>query len=251
MNRAARAGPKPLRSQMAWAALLLLSQTLFLWMYSSVEPVERLADRGLISGCATDARLAAYEFAARWRHGMAGNSPIFMPGFFAVAAACWFWSQRKGVRRILLEGALVMGLAVTLASALALPMHVRTVRSFLIQTGCVVSGRAPDQTAIATAQAMYTLAAWSSVVVCARMSAVGRRLLPLVVPASMNLVLPFVRPWTVDELTSYWLRQSLRGDPVALGSLAMVPLLALLLALAEMADRRSARGEEPPRRLSQ
>src|SRR3954452_2707705 len=108
--------PEPNWCRIRWAALLLVSKTLFLWMFFSVAPLERMADKGLLFACGADARVTAYEFAARWRHGMASNSPLFMPGFFAVALACWFWSRRKSFRLIILEGALVLALAFLFAS---------------------------------------------------------------------------------------------------------------------------------------
>ena len=35
---------------------------------------------------------------------MAGNSPLYMPGFFAVAIAIWFWCAGKSLPRMLAEG---------------------------------------------------------------------------------------------------------------------------------------------------
>src|SRR6185436_12721389 len=90
----------------------LVSCTLFLWMFFAAATLERTADLGgILAPPGYDARAVAYEFAARWRHGMAGNSPIYMPGFFAAAIALWFWSAGKSLSRILLEGSLLISAA--------------------------------------------------------------------------------------------------------------------------------------------
>ena len=70
---------------LASSALMLVACILFLWMFFAAATLERTADLGGISAPpGREVRLLAYEYAARWRHGMAGNSPLYMPGFFAV-----------------------------------------------------------------------------------------------------------------------------------------------------------------------
>src|SRR5262245_47111812 len=94
------------------ASLALVACTLFLWMFFAASTLERTADLGGISGPpGRDARAVAYEFAAKWRHGMAGNSPIYMPGFFAAAVALWFWSAGKSLLRVIAEGASLISAA--------------------------------------------------------------------------------------------------------------------------------------------
>lgn len=60
-------------------------------MFLAADSLEQLAASGAF-GDAREAQ-AAFAFAASWRHGMAGNSPVYMPGFFAVAIAAWIWSE--------------------------------------------------------------------------------------------------------------------------------------------------------------
>ena len=85
--------------------LALVACTFFLWMFFAAATLERTADVGGISpSSGRDAHAVAYEFAARWRHGMSGNSPLYMPGFFAVAIAAWFWCAGKSLTRLLVEG---------------------------------------------------------------------------------------------------------------------------------------------------
>jgi hypothetical protein len=80
---------------------LLGGTAFFLWMFLAVAPLESLGDSGGFSG--TDlSRVAAtsYRFAADWRHGMAGNSPLYMPGFFGSVTA----SRRSHVAPDLIPG---------------------------------------------------------------------------------------------------------------------------------------------------
>ena len=65
-------------------------------MFFAAATLEQTAELGWISAPpGRDARAVAYEFAARWRHGMAGNSPLYMPGFFAVAIAMLVLVRRQ------------------------------------------------------------------------------------------------------------------------------------------------------------
>src|SRR5687767_1308759 len=94
------------------STFVLLACAFFLWMFFAAATLERTAELGWISPSpGRDARAVAYDFAARWRHGMAGNSPIYMPGFFAVAIAMWFWSAGKSLRRTVAEGLLLVAAA--------------------------------------------------------------------------------------------------------------------------------------------
>ena len=53
-----------------------------------------------------------------------------------------------------------------------------------------------------------------------------------VVPCSDGAgeVLAVVRPWTVDDFTGIWWERARDGDPAAIASLLMIPLLAWWLA---------------------
>src|SRR5262245_8022102 len=90
-------------------------------MFLATEPLELLVDRGLLSGPQNlDLGAAAYQFAARWRHGMAGHSPIYVPGFFAVALTTWPWALRRSVAQMAKESATLLPAAL-LAALIAQP----------------------------------------------------------------------------------------------------------------------------------
>ena len=99
--------------------VLVGATSFFLWMFLAVAPLETLADTGALRRTdGTDATLQAYEFAAQWRHGMAGNAPLYMPGFFLLAVSAWLWAgadvSARPIPRLLIEGAvaLIIGLSV-------------------------------------------------------------------------------------------------------------------------------------------
>jgi hypothetical protein len=86
------ASPTRLNSstRIATLALLTLADTAFLWMFLATDPLTQLA--GELGGrreLADD----ALGFAAAWRHGMAGNSWVYLPGFSATAAAVWLHAR--------------------------------------------------------------------------------------------------------------------------------------------------------------
>ena len=82
---------------LAMAVLMLAAQSLFLWMFFSTYTLEGMADAGALP---VD-RTTAYRYAAEWRHGLAGDWPLFVPGFFAVAVATWFWAFGRSLRVLL------------------------------------------------------------------------------------------------------------------------------------------------------
>jgi len=52
--------------------------------------LERLAELGQIVGPeGVNVRATAFDFAARWRHGMMEGWPLYMPCFFVTAIALW------------------------------------------------------------------------------------------------------------------------------------------------------------------
>jgi len=227
----------------ASAALLVAACVFFLWMFFAADGLERLADLGLISAPGgQDPRVTAHAFAAQWRHGMAGNSPLYMPGFYAAAVAIWLWSMDKTLLRILAEGTAVLSIAFGIARMLApfgIPLVLERYRSL---TGCTLSGSVSGPGAIASAQAVYTLLTWSTVLIASRFALKMRSFKPLAVPLLLSIVLAFVRPWTVGDLVSLWLRRSFNADPAAVISLALVPIVAALLYGFELSyERRQTR----------
>ena len=231
------------------STLVLLACVFFLWMFFAAATLEHTAELGWIAPSrGRDARAVAFEFAARWRHGMAGNSPIYMPGFFAVAIATWFWCAGKSLQRMVAEGLLLLGAAAVCATLLAPYTAPRILSDFVAQEGFDVSlAPAASGTWIAWAQGVYSLLTWSTLIIGSRWSIKLKSFKPLLVPLILNLILAFVRPWTVADFTSQWVTQALDGEPVAVFSFLLIPLISGFMAwvelrpkLQKMAARRRA-----------
>ena len=219
----------------ATSAFMLVTCIFFLWMFFAAATLERTADMGWISASAgRDARAIAYEFAARWRHGMSGNSPLYMPGFFAVALASWFWCDKKSLLRMLSEGFTLLAVAAICAAVLAPYAAARIVSDFSEQSGVSISQFTTAGTWIAWAQGVYSLLTWTTVIIASRWSIKLRSPKPLLIPLVLNFILAFVRPWTVADFTSQWLKEALEGEPTAVISLALVPIISAFLACVEL-----------------
>jgi len=232
-----------LRYSFITAALALVACILFLWMFFAASTLERTADLGGISAPpGRDARAVAYEFAAKWRHGMAGNSPLYMPGFFAVTIAIWFWCAGRSLPRMLAEGAILIGAASVCAAALAPSAAPRILDDFFAQEGLTVSHATSSWTWVASAQGVYSLVTWSTFVIASRLSVRLRTPKPLLIPLVLNLVLAFVRPWTVADFTSRWVKQTLDGEPIAVISFLLVPLISGFMAWDELRSPRKKVG---------
>jgi len=220
---------------LATSAFMLVTCIFFLWMFFAAATLERTADLGWISAvdrrsAGRDARPIAYEFAARWRHGMSGSSPLYMPGFFAVAIASWFWCNKKSLLRMVLEGFTLLAVAAVCAAVLAPYAAGRIVTDFSEQGGVSISQVATAGTWIAWAQGMYSLLTWTTVIIASRWSIKLRSPKPLLIPLVLNFVLAFVRPWTVADFTSQWVKEAMDGEPKAVISLLLVPTLSAFLA---------------------
>ena len=226
-----------IRHDNSWvtSTLVLLASVFFLWMVFAASTLEQTAELGWISSSpARDARAGAYEFAARWRHGMAGNSPIYMPGFFAVAIATWFWCAGKNLRRMVAEGLLLLGAAAVCATLLAPYTAPRILSDFAAQEGFGISRAPSSGTWIAWAQGVYSLLTWSTVIIASRWSIKLKSFKPLLVPLVLNLVLASVRPWTVADFTTQWVRQAGDGEPVAVISFLLIPIISGFMAWVEL-----------------
>jgi hypothetical protein len=229
------------RSSSIQAALVLFACTLFLWMFFAAAVLERTADLGNISApSGQDTKAVAYDFAARWRHGMAGNSPLYMPGFFAAAVTLWFWSARKSLRRTLVEGFLLVGAAAWCAYMLA-PFGASRVIEDFRALGFVVSTAESSGNWVAFAQGVYSLLTWSSLIITLRWSIKLRSPLPLLVPVVLNLILAYVRPWTVADFSSQWMRETIKGEPTALASFLLIPITSGVIAWVELRSHRRSR----------
>ena len=209
---------------------LIGAASLFLWMFLAASALELQA---VDSGVAPLVRERAFRFAADWRHGMAGNSPLYMPGFFALAVTTWVWAGSRNWHRLLVDGALALTVSLVVATVVAKPGGEAVVRAFAMSTGLPLpTGHVVSHLpALAPVLAgLYTAIAWMSFVCGCRFALRLRSWLPLVPAALLTIPLTFVRTWTVDDFTSLWLERAAAGDLVAVGSLVAIPVVGSLLA---------------------
>jgi len=230
------------------ALFLLVAQIVFLTTFLAAEPLEILADMGQIQ-----ARETAYQYASRWRHGMAGNWPMYMPGFFGVAISVWFWALRRTPRQMIRESAVLMVVALVVALLLQ-PLGAAAIAGqFQAETGLLTNvgvSRVPSNTAIGIFRSIYTLLTFAVGVVSIQIAIDRRRPWPLLLPLVMNLILAAIRPWTVGDFTNHWIRQTLDLNPVATFSLLAAISAALVMVLGQIgfAQKVDSQGSEnsPP-----
>jgi hypothetical protein len=231
-----------------WAALLGAT-SFFLWMFLAAAPLETLADTsGLAGRPGADVVAEAYRVAADWRHGMAGNSPLYMPGFFALALAAWFWAEpsRAPAMRLIVEGAIILAAGHVVGRLCAGLATASVVAAGERMAGLTVVDLWPAPPWRAAAQGVYTAASWIAFVVACRRALARRSLVPLACVPPIAIVLAMVRPWTADDFVALWIVRAMAGDAAALGSAAAIPVLASYLVLTEWSPQwvqihRSAR----------
>jgi hypothetical protein len=209
---------------------LFSAQTLFLWMFFVAGGLERLAELGHIIGPASmNVKATAFDFAARWRHGMAGGWPLYMPGFFVTAVALWRRAVGLNLRRVVAECAVTGALAVIAAWLLAPGGANLALDSFHAETGLRCAGDWPGVAGRVVGQGVLTLISWNSFVLTSQLAIIRKSFRPLVVPTALSIVLILIRPFTVNDFTSLWRQRVWQGDPVAVLSALLIPLLSLLL----------------------
>jgi hypothetical protein len=204
----------------------------FLWMFLAVAPLESLADSGGFSGTdLTRVATTSYRFAADWRHGMAGNSPLYMPGFFVLALATWLWvgGRDRRIVNLVLEGAGILLLGLVFAWGCSDVAQTAIVSSFERSSGLTVAASWPEPSGRAIGQGLYTAIAWMTSIGACRRALDGRTFAPLLVIPPVTIVLALIRPWTVDDFTALWIDRAMSGSVAAIGSLAAIPLLAVAL----------------------
>lgn len=212
-------------------ALFVAANAVFLWMFLAADPLEQLASASLISS-RTDA-LAAIGFAAAWRHGMAGNSWIYMPGFFVTAAAAWLHARHapRTVAAAERIGAGFVAFAVAYAGAVVGSTVV--VQAFgAAHTGGFVTA-APLPSAGGAFNGVYTLVTWLVFVLACREALLRGTFRPFLPVTILTAGLAAIRPWTVDDFTDHWAAGIRSADAPALASLALVFALVALLAASE------------------
>jgi len=209
---------------------LCAAQTFFLWMFFVAGGLERLAELGHIIGPASmNVKAPAFDFAARWRHGMAGGWPLYMPGFFVTAAALWRRAAGLSLRRVIAECAVTGALAVIVAWLSAPAGASLVLDSFHSETGLRCAGSWPGVTGRVVGQGVFTLISWNSFVLSSQLAIVRKSFRPLIVPATLSVALILIRPFTVGDFTSLWAQRVRQCDPVAIFSALLIPLLSALL----------------------
>src|SRR5688572_22067365 len=214
--------------QIAGWTTVVAAQALFLWMFFAAAPLEQLAASGAL-GPSDTVRGDAFSFAAAWRHGMASNSPLYMPGFFAVAWVTWTFAtsaRRRDVSLFAFGLAVGVGLALAFAPAGAN----RVIESYSAHSGIQLTGSVPLTSGVAIFSGVYTLLTWTAFVIGSRASLARRSVRPLLPVPFLTVVLVLVRPWTVDDFTSIWWQRVRDGQLVAIASVLLIPLVAWLLA---------------------
>ena len=187
------------------SAALLGAYVLFLWMFLAADPLDQIG---------------ALEYAAQWRHGMAGNSPLYMPGFFAVAIVTWIWAVRRTSRRMWFEGSVLVMAAIAIARLI----HIWCAPGFS-------RGPLPAPAWRATIIASYTLLSWSVFVIACQRALTRSSLWPFLPVPALTFILVTIRPWTVDDLSGMWWTRLTEGDPAAVLSLVIwSTLLAAVFA---------------------
>jgi hypothetical protein len=201
-------------------------------MFLAADPLEQAAGSD-----------AALRFASDWRHGMTGNSFLYMPGFFATAGALWLYGRHGDGKRIV-RRLLALGAIAAVAAALGAAPGARMVAlDFQAATLSALPAALPRPTLLGAVRGLYTLATWSVFVLACRSALEDRSWRAFVLPAIMAIGLALIRPWTVDDFTTLWTERAAAGDPVACTSAAAVVAMAALLAAN---SQRSQSRSNPP-----
>src|SRR4051812_12358893 len=224
-----------------WLALAL-AYALFLWMFLSVTGID-VAGNTLVATGNRDLGHAVHVFAADWRHGLNGHSPLFMPGFFALTPAAWYWSGKQSVAQLLRGGATAL-LAGLLLAALAAPIgRAAAANAFFDEFHLAVQSSFRDAWQAAATSA-FTAICWTVLVVAIRRAITVGTSRPLVLALGLYLLLGVSRHWwSLDHLkqgddVARWETRAAQGDAVAVASALAVPLLGLVLATTTMSARR-------------
>jgi hypothetical protein len=209
---------------------LCAAQTLFLWMFFVAGGLERLAELGHIIGPAgMNVKAVTFDFAARWRHGMAGGSPLYMPGFFVTAAVLWRRAAGLRLPRVLAECVVTGALAVIAAWLLAPGGASLAMESFHLETGLRCAEDWPGVSGRVLGQGVFTLISWNTFVLTSQLAVIRKSFRPLWIPAALGVALMAIRPVTVGDFTSLWAQRVWQGNLVAILSALLIPLLSALL----------------------
>ena len=216
-----------------WLALAL-AYALFLWMFLSVADVDVTGANLLATGHPALGH-AVQVFAADWRHGLNGHSPFFMPGFFALTPAAWYWSRGQSIAELLRGGTLALLAGLFLALFAAPFGRTAAARAFFDEFHFAVQPDSPASWQAAEISA-FTSVCWTCLVVAIRRAITTGALRPLALVVGLYALLGVARDWwSVEHFrkgddVARWETRAAQGDAVAIGSLLAVPLLGLVLA---------------------
>lgn len=222
--------------------LLLAADILFLWMFFAADSITQTVLNGRVSGGADpDLALTASRYAAQWKHGMAGNSPLYMPGFFAVGVPVWLWSIGRPLGRLTVEWIAVVMAATVVAAGLAPLGATRAIAAFEHAFGVTCVGAPLGFSPRGAALSLFTLFTWSVDLISLQLMISRRNLFPAIAPVLLNLVMVELRPWAVNDFTTQWIADLSRGNAVAVLSLLAVPAsLGLLIRYQLRRERAGA-----------
>jgi hypothetical protein len=219
---------------------LAFAYALFLWMFLSVAEVDVTGSTLMATGHPVLGQ-AVQVFAADWRHGLNGHSPLFMPGFFALTGAVWFWSRTQSIAELLRGGALAL-LAGFFLALFAAPLgRAAAAQAFLDEFHFAVQPEFRDTWRAAPISAL-TAICWTVLVVAIRRAITTGASRPLALAVGLYALLGFARHWwSLDHFrkgddVARWETRAAQGDAVAIGSLVAVPLLGLVLAKTTMRE---------------
>ena len=173
---------------------------------------------------------------------MAGNSWIYMPGFFATAAAIWLHERRVAGRHAL-DRPCCRRVGVVAAIAAGPAGSSTIISSFSESSGVQVAPATHYASAAALFSGVYTLLTWSAFVIACRAALTRRTFRPFAVPALLSVGLVLVRPWTVDDFAGHWRTGVASGSPPALVSFTLIFILAGLLLACERQSAKPQPGE--------
>ena len=202
----------------------------FLWMFLASESLERTAAAGrFLSADGSDVVALAERYSYEWRHGMVGDWPLYMPGFFAVAIAVVIWSLGRTSRSLIVQGSLALILALLAAKLLA-PLGTKLViPSFERDTGLVLVGSEVSPTWAGALPGIVNLVNWAVLVVAIQLCITRRSIWLLLAALASYQLLAALRPGDFGDLVRPWAQALWRGEGVAIVSTALIPLVALML----------------------
>lgn len=222
--------------------LLWVALSFFLWMFLASEGLEQTATAGRFGGAnVSNLAAVAERYSYEWRHGMVGDWPLYVPGFFAVTIAVVLWSRGRAIRHLVAWGALALALALLSAKLLAPLGTWWLILSFERDADLVLQGSARGATWTTALPGMLTVVSWATLIVAVQVSAARRSIWPLLLPLGCYGALAMLRPGALGDLVRPWAQALWRGNGVAIVSTVMIPLVVVALW------RHSRPGAEPNR----